>query len=128
MAKASASALSGFDASDLSVTNGTASNVQTQDNRTFTADVTPQADGPVTVTVQANVAQDAVQLGNAASNTVTVTSDRTAPVPVVTTTEPNPTAAATIPITVAFGETVTGFDLSDVGVGNGALSGTVTDG
>ena len=65
--------VTGLTASALAVTNGTASNLLTGDNVTFTFDVTPAADGPVVVSVPANAARDQVQLGNASSNTVTVT-------------------------------------------------------
>jgi hypothetical protein len=115
--------MTGFTVPDITVGNGQASNFVSQgDNRTFTADITPTTDGPVTVSVAANVAQDPVQLGNNPSNTITITSDRTAPKPTVTSSEPNPTAAATIPIQVSFGEPVTGFTLSGVTVTNGTAS------
>jgi hypothetical protein len=110
----------GFDASDLSVSNGQASNLQSQDNRTFTADITPKDDGPVMVTVPANVAQSHdVQIGNtAAASPITIISDRTPPTPTITSGEPSVTAASTIHIMVDFGETVTGFSLSGVMVNN----------
>lgn len=117
--------VSGFrltDAGDLNTTNGTASNLQTTDNRTFTVDITPQVDGPVSVSVPANAAQDQVNLGNTASNTVTVTSDRTAPTATITATESSPTSADPIQVQVHFTEPVTGFDLDDVTVANGSKS------
>ncbi|MFY0605454.1 MAG: choice-of-anchor D domain-containing protein, partial [Cyclobacteriaceae bacterium] len=48
----------GFTVSDITVTNGTISNLNTSDNISFTASVTPVADGRVTVTVASDVAQD----------------------------------------------------------------------
>ncbi len=49
--------------------------------------------------------------------------DRTAPTPVITSTEsPGPTNAALIPITVDFGEEVVGMDQPDLSVTNGTVS------
>ncbi|GAA4234900.1 hypothetical protein GCM10022291_15440 [Postechiella marina] len=50
--------VTGFDLADITVGNGVASNVQTSDNIIFTADITPSANGTVTVDVAANVATD----------------------------------------------------------------------
>ena len=105
--------VTGFDVSELTVNNGQASNLQTQDNRAFTADVTPRADGPVSVSVPPNVAQDQVGLGNTASNTVAITSDRTAPTATFTSDPASPTGAGTVRVTVRFSEPVTGLTLAD---------------
>lgn len=55
-------AVTGFTLSDLSVSNGCASNLQGS-GTTYTADIVPRANGPVTVTVPANAAVD--RAGNA---------------------------------------------------------------
>ena len=43
--------------------------------------------------------------------------------PTITTSAGNPTKRRSIPVTVTFSETVTGFTLADVVVGNGTASG-----
>jgi len=58
--------------------------------------------------------------------------DRTAPVPVLSTTAPNPTQQAPIPFRVTLSETVTGFTADDVaitggGVGSFSLSGLIAN-
>lgn len=70
-----------FGASDVVVTNGTASTFATTTADTgFTFDVAPSSDGTVTVQVPANYATStASSTGNVASNTLTFTVDRTAP-------------------------------------------------
>lgn len=73
-------AVTGLAAGDFTVTNGTASNLQTADNITYTLTVTPAADGAVTIQLPAAQAQNVVSNGNTASNTLTVTYDATAPV------------------------------------------------
>jgi hypothetical protein len=119
--------VTGFDASDISVVGGGASNLLPSNpqtpTQTFTADITPSADGTVVVSIPANVAQDQVGLGNTASATpITIVFDRSSPTPLITSTEPNPTAAGSIPITVDFGEPVTGFTQSDVVPANGNVT------
>jgi len=67
-------------ASDFTITNGTASNLQTADNITYTVLVTPGTDGPVTISLPADVAENVVNYGNTASNSITRTNDVTPPV------------------------------------------------
>ncbi|WP_119080661.1 Ig-like domain-containing protein [Chitinophaga alhagiae] len=73
-------AVSSLAATDITVTNGAASGLQTTDNITYTAEITPAADGAVSVTLPANVAENIAGNGNDASNTVSFTYDATAPV------------------------------------------------
>ncbi|SDH51565.1 Ig-like domain-containing protein [Chitinophaga filiformis] len=72
-------AVTGLAVADFTVTNGTASNLQTTDNITYTLTVTPAADGAVTIQLPAAQAQNVVFNGNTASNTLSVTYDATAP-------------------------------------------------
>ncbi|WP_221793391.1 tandem-95 repeat protein [Oceanobacter mangrovi] len=72
-------AVSGFAATDISVTNGTASNLASSDNITFTADITPAADGAVTVNIAAGVATDTGGTANTAATAFSLTYDGTAP-------------------------------------------------
>lgn len=59
-------------------------------------------------------------VGNSAISTVRYyVVDTTRPTPEITSTESSPTDATTIPISIDFGEDVSGFDISDITVGNG---------
>jgi len=73
-------AVTGFTLSDITATNATLTNLSTTDNITYTALVTPVADGPVTLQVPANAAVNIVSNGNTASNIISYTYDATAPV------------------------------------------------
>jgi gliding motility-associated-like protein len=73
-------AVTGLTAADFSVTNGTASNLQTSNNITYTVTITPAADGNVTINLPADAAVNIGDNGNSASNTLTIVSDVTAPV------------------------------------------------
>ncbi|CAL1520728.1 Ig-like domain-containing protein [Chitinophaga sp. MM2321] len=72
-------AVTGFTSGDMVVTNATLSNVVTTDNITYTASVTPTADGPVSIRVPAGAAVNIGNNANTASNTLNVTYDGTAP-------------------------------------------------
>ena len=74
-------AVTGFTAANIAVTNGTVTSLSTT-TTTATFGVTPTADGVVTASVPAGVVTDTLpnQNKNTASNVVSVTSDRTAPI------------------------------------------------
>ncbi|MBC9914622.1 Ig-like domain-containing protein [Chitinophaga varians] len=72
-------AVTGFTISDITVGKGTAGQLQTTDNITYTAVITP-SDGAVTIQVPAGVARNSVGNDNLASNTLTLQGDVTAPV------------------------------------------------
>jgi hypothetical protein len=71
--------VSGFDLADLAVANGTAANLRTSDNATWTVDVTPAGQGDVTLQVAAGAAIAANGAANPASNTTRVTYDSDGP-------------------------------------------------
>src|SRR5690606_38686390 len=71
-------AVTGFAVGDLSVTNASVSNFAGS-GTTYTADITPAADGQVSINVAAGVAQDGAGNSNTAATQLTRTSDRFAP-------------------------------------------------
>src|SRR5207244_506858 len=103
-------AVTGFAASDVSVTNGTVNSVAATDttNRVFTISVTPTANGDVTVSIPENGAQDAAGNGNTASNTLTRTFDSVPPTVNLTTTAGTSTTTAPIAFTALFSEAASG--------------------
>ncbi len=116
--------VTGFDAADVTVTNGTVGSF-TGSGTGYSWTVTPTENGPLTVFVAAGACQDAdaSQHPNEASNVLTRTyANGIAPYLVLGTTATNPTNAA-FKVTATFSESVTGFDAADVQVTNGAISG-----
>ncbi|HEX4606976.1 MAG TPA: FG-GAP-like repeat-containing protein, partial [Urbifossiella sp.] len=92
-------AVNGFSAAGITVTNGTVSDFTETDAKTYTFDVTPTADGAVTVTVSAGAATDAAGNGNTASTAVSVTSDTGTPTVTanaLTTNSSTPTLTGTV--------------------------------
>lgn len=66
-------------ATDFTLSNATASNLQTIDNITYTVLITPTADGAVSISLPADAAVNVVGNGNTASNSITRTYDATPP-------------------------------------------------
>ena len=107
----------GFNASDVTVSNGSKGSFIAVDGDTYTLVVTPTADGVVTATVAANAAQDRATNGNVAASG-SVVSDRTRPSLAIA-----PafgfSNADSFNFTFQFSEVVTGFTADDVVVTNG---------
>lgn len=94
---------------------------ESAENSAYSFDVTPTADGTITVDILADEVADVAGNENLASNQFTIVSDRTAPTPVISSTESSATNESPIPITVDFAESVTGFEASDISVTGGTL-------
>nr|WP_238934480.1 Ig-like domain-containing protein [Maricaulis parjimensis] len=112
--------VTGFDLADISVSNGSASNL-TGSGDTYTASITPDADGAVTVDVAADMAEDNAGNSNVAASQFSIENDQTAPMVTISTSSSDPVSGA-FSITVEFSESVTGFAIADINVGNGAAS------
>ncbi|MEE2565079.1 Ig-like domain-containing protein [Hyphobacterium marinum] len=113
--------VTGFEVSDFTVGNGAASNFNAASGTVYTATITPAADGQVTVDVAAGAAADAAGNGNTAATQFTITNDATPPAPTITL--PGTQVEGAFTVTITFSEDVTGFDVSDLAVTNGAASG-----
>ncbi|WP_416866762.1 MAG: Ig-like domain-containing protein [Imperialibacter sp.] len=113
--------VTGFDVTDISVGNGTATSFASNSASVYTAVITPSADGTVTVDVAANAAQDAATNGNAAASQFTIEADLTSPTLTISSAAADPTNGA-FTATFTFSEDVTGFDVTDISVGNGTAT------
>ncbi|MDP6650973.1 MAG: Ig-like domain-containing protein, partial [Gammaproteobacteria bacterium] len=115
-------AVTGFDASDVTVTNDTLSSFSGSDT-SYTFNLTPTAEGAVTVDISANAAQDAAGNGNTAATQFSIIFDNSInPATVITSTAASPIKTAAIPISVSFSDKVTGFASSDLTVTNGSVT------
>jgi hypothetical protein len=114
--------VTGFDASDVVVTNGTASSVSGS-GTTYTITITPGASGDIGVSVPENRALDSVNNGNTASNSVTTLRDTTVPTVTLSGQPGFVNSLAAYAVTATFSEAVTGFVAGDVTVTNGTVTG-----
>ncbi|WP_139204611.1 Ig-like domain-containing protein [Pacificibacter marinus] len=110
-----------FVLADLTLTNATA--VLTGSGTSYTAVLTPIADGPVALSVGVGVFSDAAGNTNAVgADQVTTTYDSTAPTVSISTNVTAVSGAEAINVVVTFSEAVTGFEASDIVVVNGSAT------
>ncbi len=115
-------AVSGFEQADLSVSGTATTSITawtTTDNTVFTATITPTTSGTVILDIAAEVATDAANNNNTASETQTVTIDVDAPG--VSIFVPTDAQNSAFDVTITFTEAVSDFEQSDL-----TLSGTAT--
>ncbi|WP_085684336.1 MULTISPECIES: Ig-like domain-containing protein [unclassified Pseudomonas] len=120
-------AVSNFDLSDLSVTNGDLSNLTSSDGgKTWTATFTPNANVTDPSNFIALDTSNVTDLAGNAGSTVAVSNnyalDSERPTATVVIANPNLGVGQTSQVTITFNEAVSGFDLSDLSVANGTLS------
>ena len=115
--------MSGFALGDLEVTNATVGNlVATSSSETYTFDVTPTTDGPVSVGIPAGSAQSvATGTASLASNALSFTADVTRPV-LTLDASTDATAGEPFTVTATYSEDVTGFGPADITVTNGSVA------
>lgn len=114
-------AVAGFEASDIVVGNGTVTNISGGGGGgAFVVTIDATTDGEVTVDVPADAAADASGNSSLAAAQFAVFIDSTLPQPVLS--GPDTTNQATFNITIDFGETVDGFEASDLSVNNGTIN------
>ncbi|MDU8499757.1 Ig-like domain-containing protein, partial [Pseudomonas syringae] len=120
----------GLEISEITVPNGTLSNLVTTNNITWTATLTASSDisdNSNAISLPLSAVQDSA--GNIGTGTVTsnnyAVSDTVAPTVTVVVADTALAAGETSLVTITFSEVVTGFDNADISVANGTLS-TVT--
>ncbi|WP_184590293.1 Ig-like domain-containing protein [Pseudomonas nitroreducens] len=120
-------AVSGFDNSDLTVANGTLSNVSSSDGGiTWTATLTPTAnvtDASNLITLNnAGVSNASGNSGVGTTDSNNFAIDTALPTATIVVADNRLGIGETTAVTITFSEAVSGFDLSDISVANGVLS------
>jgi|GEM_PF-3606346 len=113
--------VTGFNEEEIAVENGSLSHFSGS-GTSYTFDLTPLADGRVTLDIPAGAAQDADGENSMAATQLSTKYDGTAPSVTILSSISSPADTSIIPFTVIFSENVTGFLDSDVTVGNGVVS------
>ncbi|WP_310560685.1 Ig-like domain-containing protein, partial [Flavobacterium sp.] len=113
-------AVTGFTASDIFAAGGSLSSFSGSGS-IYTATLTPSGDGSIALFVFQGVCTDLAGNPNVFTS-FSITSDRTLPSVVISSTETSPTSTSPIPITISFSEAVTGFDITDITSTRGILN------
>src|SRR3990167_7947838 len=114
-------AVSGFDASDVTVAGGSLSNFTQVDADTWTATFTQSGSDTPSISV-ANDQYTDLAGNNGSGDDLTLAADTPAPTLVISAADSNLAAGESTTITFQFSEAVAGFDASDVTVAGGSLS------
>lgn len=115
-------AVTGFDLSDIVVTNGTAS-VLSGSGSNYSFTVTPSALGQVRMNIPVNSAIDHVGNGNLAATELSRTFDNSQPSVTLSTSTGAAFNTSNFVVNAVFSESVTGFLSSEITVINGSASG-----
>ena len=114
--------VSGFEVTDLTLMNATSSNFATADNETFTVDLTPLAEGLVTLNIAASVCTDAAGNPNAVLTSAFSRTYTQKPFAIISSATTAATNTSPIPITITFNKAVDNFEQADVTGTNCAIS------
>nr|MBX2824521.1 choice-of-anchor L domain-containing protein [Gammaproteobacteria bacterium] len=113
--------ISGFDVSDIAVSNGTVGNFQTTDSSTYSADITPDGTGDIAITVPAAAAATLSDGAPTLGASGTTSYNISAPTVAISNTPAIVNTSATFTIDFEFSEDVTTFDAADIAVTNATL-------
>jgi len=112
-------AVMGFDAGDVSVTNGDKGDFSVSSESVYTLVITPLGSANMTLTVRANVATDGANSGPTNAKSVTVIWVADAPTVTIAGVPPKINSKTLINVTFTFNEEVSGFENEDVTVTGG---------
>jgi hypothetical protein len=110
--------VTGFDLSDVIVSNCTPGNFITISASQYTVDIAPITDGSVTINIDSGVAQDNAGNYNTAAAQYDIVYDISIPSVTITSAETGSTNLSTFTVTIDFSEDMTGFDESDIAITN----------
>ncbi|HYG38276.1 MAG TPA: Ig-like domain-containing protein [Cytophagales bacterium] len=118
--------VSGFSIGDIIVNGGAKENFSGS-GKIYFVDITPTADGIITVDIPAEVAEGVTNF-NTAADQFSITYDGTRPTVTISSTVFGPTESNPIPVKINFSENVTGFDINDITVTGATKSNFAGDG
>lgn len=111
-------AVTGFEASDISLTNASLSNFQAVSSSVYRFDMTASVDGPVSVAVAENAALD-LALNESIAGAYEVVYDSIRPTVTLSSTAPPVVSRPSFTVSVLFSEPVVSFALKDILISNG---------
>ncbi|PYS81809.1 MAG: hypothetical protein DMF67_15400 [Acidobacteria bacterium] len=121
--------VTGFSSSDITASNATVGNFAGS-GASYSFELTPLSQGPVSADIAANVATDTAGNGNTAAVQFNRTYNTDAPTVSITAVSPDPRHTSVSSIQIVFSKAVTGFDLSHLSLtldgGSNLLTGSQT--
>ncbi|WP_419226889.1 Ig-like domain-containing protein [Alteromonas sp. OM2203] len=111
-----------FDAADITAVNAAVSGFSAISSTVYSATITPENEGAVTIDVLAGVALDAIGNGNLGASQFQANYDVTTPTVSITSDIIGASTNSAFVATFTFSEDVTGFAVGDIGVANATLS------
>ena len=112
--------INGFDVSEITVANGSASNLVSKSKSIYEATISPASEGQVDVSLAASLVDDNAGNGNVGSNVLSVNYDTTGATVIISADKSSTNTDFTI--TFTFDEDVTDFTSSDLSTDNGSFS------
>ncbi|HPC18516.1 MAG TPA: Ig-like domain-containing protein, partial [Candidatus Hydrogenedentes bacterium] len=112
----------GFEATDISATNGTIDHFQTIDGAHYTFDLFPSGPGLVTADISPGVAQNGAGQWNTAAPPLEREYDTERPSVVLSSMADNPTRFSPIHVNIVFSEDVFEFESGDIWTQNGTVA------
>ncbi len=113
--------VTGFTEDDIGVSNGSASEFEGSGSR-YSVTITPDDEGDVTISVDADAAKDEAGNANTAAQPLTVSADMTAPTVQILDAPDAFLGLDPFPVRVLFSEPVNGFEDIDLDVDGGAVA------
>jgi len=117
--------VTGFTVEDVIVTNGIKGTLSGSGS-VYMINITPSAQGTVTVGISADAAYDLANNGNTEALALTRIYDSINPTVAISSVTGNSTNVTPIPVTITFSEDVTGFTVNEITVINGVAGGFVS--
>ncbi|HIB09068.1 MAG TPA: hypothetical protein EYO20_04385, partial [Gemmatimonadetes bacterium] len=113
--------VTGFTTADITVTNGTIDSLSGS-GKNYTFNITPTAEGTVTIEIAAGAGTDVLGNSNLAAATLSFIYDNTSPTAAITSSVYPLTKISPVPFNVTFSEPVTGFTEDDIALSHGTLA------
>jgi hypothetical protein len=121
--------VSGFIATDISISSGSIQNFSDDGSGLYSFEVTGMTSGAdLTVDIPSSVCSDGVGNSNVAATQYSIHFDNDSVTPIISSTESSPSNADPLPISVSFGEAVTGFVSGDISLSSGSVINFTDDG
>ena len=114
--------VNGFELDDILVVNGSVSDLINNGDNTYAVTLTPDGNGNITIDINSGIAQDAAGNGNTAAEQALILFSTEQPTVQILNAPDLVNSTDPYTVVIAFSEVVTGFELEDISLTNGAAT------